>query len=441
MRKSPRLHRCVAVYALVLAFLSVPAVAGRTCDGRTPGVVETQSALTLAATTRDALERSDARVAVVARIGSDQSARGLRYTHVGFAQREHPAGRWTVTHALNMCADATSALFDEGLGNFYLDEMYAFETRAVIPAPEAQARLQAILAGPVKTALFEREYSVIANPWSTRYQNSNGWVVEILAAGYAPPGSVRTRAEAQAWLRTQGFTPSRIRITPTERASTRLFAANVRYGDHPDEAWQRWEYEVVSADAILAFVLARDPDARALNVKVERGTAVATYDPPRRMPAARSADLASTRGTEPARNVAPVPAAEPRRSVAVAPAAVAAPAAPDSPPSERARVLGASQGLIASYACRDAGYLRQCFGVTADQCELLVRDAVQSCFAPVSDGELTGASESDALKTVERVGYCAVERTERGLPAVLRKNVAPNGRACVDARKWNAAKL
>lgn len=414
MAKRAYIHRCVAVYALVFAFLSVPAVAGRSCDGRTPGIAETQSALTLAAATRDALDRSDARVAVIARIGSDQSARGVRYTHVGFAQREHPAGRWTVTHALNLCGDATSALFDEGLGNFYLDEMFIFETRAVIPSPEVQSRLAATLSGSAKTALFEREYSVIANPWSTRYQNSNGWAAEMLATAYAAPGTIRTRAQAQAWLRTEGFKPSRIRITPTERASTRLFAANVRYGDHPDEAWQRWEYEVVTADAVLAFALARDPDARALNVKLDRGSAIASFDPPRRA-AAKGAVPAPVRTAEPAAAVTPVASVP-----------------------ERARVLGASQALIATYACREAGYLRQCFGVTADQCDTLVKDAVQSCFGPVSDGELTGATESDALKTVERVGYCAVERTERGLPAVLRKSIAPNGRACIDARNWNS---
>ena len=84
-RASDRLHPPLCRVRARLAFLSVPAVAGRACDGRAPGVTETQSALKLVRTAMHST--AAAQVAILARIGSDQSSRGVRYTHVGLVQR------------------------------------------------------------------------------------------------------------------------------------------------------------------------------------------------------------------------------------------------------------------------------------------------------------------------------------------------------------------
>ena len=270
-------HRCqgclgrlrAALLGCVLALIALPALAGRTCDERVPGAAETRQALTLAARVVEALDAEGARIALVGRIGSDQSARGVRYTHVGYAQREHPRGRWTVTHVLNLCGAGTSEMFDEGLGNFFLDEMYAFETRIVIPRPALQERLLAVLNGPLKRGLHEPEYSIIANPFASRYQNSNGWAAEVLAAALAAPGEIANRPQAQQWLRQNGFVPSAIRITPGERAGARLFSANVRFGDHPDEAWQQWRYQVATGDAVLNFAWRIDAGARGLTLHAD----------------------------------------------------------------------------------------------------------------------------------------------------------------------------
>jgi hypothetical protein len=48
-------------------------------------VTETQSALKLVRTAMHST--AAAQVAILARIGSDQSSRGVRYTHVGLVQR------------------------------------------------------------------------------------------------------------------------------------------------------------------------------------------------------------------------------------------------------------------------------------------------------------------------------------------------------------------
>jgi hypothetical protein len=257
-------HRLIAVIAL-LTLLAWPAAGygGQQCDDKALSPDAVRKALQLAAKTRDVLDQTDATVALVGRVGADLSAHGLRYSHAGIAQRDHPRGRWLVTHLLNHCGSDRSGLFIEGLGNFFLDDPFAYEAILLVPSPEAQRRLLAVLASRLPFALYTAEYSMIANPFSTRYQNSNQWLLELVVAGLAPEGTVASRAQAQQWLRLSGYTGSTIRITPLQRVGARLFRVNVRFDDHDAHAAQSGRYPVVSVESVLRLVAALDPNARS----------------------------------------------------------------------------------------------------------------------------------------------------------------------------------
>src|SRR5688572_13158133 len=127
------------------ALLATTAWAGRACEDAkiTPEVV--RKSLNLAERTLNALEESGSRVALIARVGKDLSRYNLRYSHVGYALRDHPKGRWLVVHELNQCGTAESGIFVEGLGNFFLDDMFAYETAILFPGEETQQRLIAVL--------------------------------------------------------------------------------------------------------------------------------------------------------------------------------------------------------------------------------------------------------------------------------------------------------
>lgn len=119
------LKQSCARLVLVLGLaLPIAAQAGRNCEETQPDATKTQNAIRLAKQVRDTLELSGANLAMIGRIGSDQSKRGVRYTHVGYVMREHPAGAWTVVHQLNQCGTGSSDLFDEGLANFYMDDLF-----------------------------------------------------------------------------------------------------------------------------------------------------------------------------------------------------------------------------------------------------------------------------------------------------------------------------
>ncbi len=252
--------------ALLALAIAVPAKAGQPCEERPLAAHEVVLSMDLAQRTVQALEASGAQVALVSRAGQDLSRYRLRYSHMGIAVRDHPKGRWTVVHALNDCGSAASGLYDEGMGNFFLTDLYRHETQLVIPGPELGARLAKLAATRTPVRLHEPKYNMLSYVYSTRYQNSNQWVLETLAAAAAPPGQVETRFEAQKWLRSIGFQPPTVEVPAAVRLGARMFRANVAFDDHPYERRMAGQIDTVSTDAVVRMVRMVDPQARTMTI-------------------------------------------------------------------------------------------------------------------------------------------------------------------------------
>ncbi len=425
--KSHGLKQSFAQGAVVLA-LMLPAIAnaGRNCDTTAPDAAKTQNAIRFARQVKETLELSGASLAMVGRIGSDQSKRGVRYTHVGYVMREHPAGPWTVVHELHQCGTGTSELFDEGLANLYMDDLFDFETRIVIPSPEVQAKVAHSLLGPAKRKLHEPVYSSIANPWSVRFQNSNGWALEVLALSISDGAAAVNREDAQSWLRNHGYMPTRIHIGGGERAGARLFTPNIRFGDHPETAWQTQTYEVHTADSALEFLRRVDPASREITQRLDG------------RPQLVAARLDTTRSPEAARTL--VESNTPVGEAAAAPTPATPPRAPAvSVVGSRAQLLQSMQGLIVSYACRPQGYLNQCRQLERAQCEKLTSDAVVRCFATVSDQALMNGDEQAAMQQMKEIGYCAVDGVDTALAVGNKPARTAQGVTCPAVRDYRAA--
>ena len=252
--------------ALLSLAIAVPARAGQPCEERPLAAHEVVLSMDLAQRTVQALEASGAQVALVSRAGQDLSRYRLRYSHMGIAVRDHPKGRWTVVHALNDCGSAASGLYDEGMGNFFLTDLYRHEAQLVIPGPELGARLARLVATRTPVRLHEPKYNMLSYVYSTRYQNSNQWVLETLAAAAAPPGQVETRFEAQKWLRSIGFQPPTVEVPAAVRLGARMFRANVAFDDHPYERRMAGQIDTVSTDAVVRMVRIIDPQARTMTI-------------------------------------------------------------------------------------------------------------------------------------------------------------------------------
>jgi hypothetical protein len=250
---------------LILLLASGLAHAGTPCEGKRLDAASFVKAMKLAERSRAALDKSGAQVALVARVGQDLSKYGLRYSHMGYAWRDHPQGRWLVVHELNQCGSAKSALFDEGLGNFFLDDMFAYESRIVVPGPATQARIAAMLASTAPLRLHDARYNMLAFPFSTSYQNSNQWLLETYAASISEL-PIDGRTQAQAWLKLANYQPITLDIPAMTRLGARMFRANVAFDDQPFERRMAGRIDTVTVDSVVRFVHQRDREAWEINV-------------------------------------------------------------------------------------------------------------------------------------------------------------------------------
>ena len=240
------------LFSVTVGAVTAPAAAMSGGCKETPHELhQLQAAVTAGERLFDYLEESGAKVAIVARVGTDQSKRGLRYTHAGLAWRDHPRGRWHFVHQLNHCASNRSDIFDDGPVNFFLERPFSYDALVAIPSPRLQDRLGELLSTDAPRRLHTPSYSAIANPFATRFQNSNQWVLELIAVALAE-GPV-TRAAAQDLLEEKGFEPERTRLGFFERIGARRMK-NVSLDDHSRRELRSGGYQWVSARSVVKFL-------------------------------------------------------------------------------------------------------------------------------------------------------------------------------------------
>ena len=242
----------------VTLVFATPAHAGRSCDAPHPPKVETVTrGLALAERTLRTLDASGQQVVLLARAGQDLSKYGLRYSHLGFAYRaadNQGAPVWRVLHKLNQCGTADAALYVQGLGDFFLDDLWRYEAAYIVPNADVQARLLALFQDPNRaTSMNHRPYSMVSYTWGTRYQQSNQWAAETLAAAMEP-NAVRTREQAQAWLKFKGYQPTTLTIGPLTRLGGRMTKANIAFDDHPNEKRFSDRIETTTVDSVFDWV-------------------------------------------------------------------------------------------------------------------------------------------------------------------------------------------
>jgi hypothetical protein len=255
------------LYLLMLgsALAASPATyAGRPCDTETPPQAQqVERSLQLAARTLAALDASGQQVVVLARAGQDLSKYGLYYSHLGFAYRQpqvSPDGKpghvWRVLHKLNQCGTADASVYRQGLGDFFLENLWRFEASWVVPTREVHDRLLALLLDANQDgralSLHHKPYSVVSYVWGRKYQQSNQWAVETLAAAMEP--QIRSREQAQAWLQFKGYEPTALKLGPLTRLGGRVTAANVAFDDHPNDKRFSDRIETVTVDSVFRWM-------------------------------------------------------------------------------------------------------------------------------------------------------------------------------------------
>jgi hypothetical protein len=234
-----------------------PAFAGTACETTEVGPAQLAAAADTARWTHAALEAGGGDVALLSRAGTDLSKYGLHYSHVAFVVRDHPDGPWTVVHLLNRCGTDRSALFAQGLVNYFADGLVAQDARIDWLAPPLAAQVAAALRGPVPHAVHDARYNVISRPDVAGSQNSTEWVLDVLTAARLPPGTVADRAPVLARQRADGFVPDTLAIAYSRRVLGGLFSANADFGEHALATRVGGDYPVVTVRAILRHLEGR----------------------------------------------------------------------------------------------------------------------------------------------------------------------------------------
>ncbi len=252
-------RRGMAVLAMVAALAAPLAQAGNSCEEHALTKRSLDEAMATALSVQAALDASGSEVVLIGRQGQDLSEYHLKYSHLGMALRAAPGQPWRVYELLNQCGTPSSQLWTDGLANFFLDDPFTLDSILLVPPEKLRARLTEMLRVPAQLhSLHNEHYNMVAYPFSTKYQNSNQWVLELLAAAESNDVRIRNREQAQAWLKMAGYQPTEMHIGPLTRLGGRMFKANVAFDDHPNALRFSDRINAVTVDSITAFVRQRE---------------------------------------------------------------------------------------------------------------------------------------------------------------------------------------
>jgi hypothetical protein len=217
------------------------------------------------------LDQSGQRLALIARAGTDLRRFGQRYSHAGIALLASPNTPWSVRQLYYDCDAGQPRLFDQGLPGFLLggaDPALGHIVLLLLPAPEAGALEAAALDARQALRVLGSSYSANAHAFSTRYQNCNQWVAELLAQAWGglPADVPDARAQAQQWLRQQGYQPTRMQVANPLVTLAAALMPWLHTDDHPAGAVQAQQFDVSMPASIEAFVRRQVPGAQRIEL-------------------------------------------------------------------------------------------------------------------------------------------------------------------------------
>jgi hypothetical protein len=245
------------------------AVSQRFCGDAPPLTAAQQDIkLRFADVVKRELDASGARLALVARSGLNLERFAIRYSHGGISLKASDNGAWSVRQLYYACDEARPRLFDQGMAGFVsgTDDPARGYLSIVLLPPEAERALEAAALDRTRAlALVAGRYSANAYPYSTRYQNCNQWLVELMAAAWSG-GRVDTREDAQRWLAAQRYEPGVVEVGNPLWLLAAVFVPWVYSDDQPQDEIAAARYRTSLPSSIEAFVRALWPSAQRIEL-------------------------------------------------------------------------------------------------------------------------------------------------------------------------------
>lgn len=217
----------------------------------------------------EVLQQSGRRVALVARSGLDLGWFGLRYSHAGVSLQHSGSTPWAVRQLYFACDEGQPRLFDQGLPAFVLGtDNPSLGYVSVLLLPEAEASAVELLASDNRLALslLGAAYSANAYVFSSRYQNCNQWLVELLALAFGAAPGASPRDSAQAWLALQQFDGTVFALGWRPLLGLTAFSRHLHLDDHPEHEQAQAQLRVTMPQSIEAFVRRQVPGAERIEL-------------------------------------------------------------------------------------------------------------------------------------------------------------------------------
>jgi len=236
-------------------------------------------------------EKSNAEVVLLGNVGQDVSnnkfkvpsqffdKKSHKYMHTGLAYKDKITDTWKVIHLLNgfdKCGEITNkSTISNGKLRTFFSSNYKMDILYSIPPIEFQKKLKDAISNA--ETLHQSDYSAIANPSSDKKQNSNQFILNIIATaqkGNEPCNSEifkvetsgqfkhkspneRSRMEAKICAETLGLEPS-IVIAPRYQSLALSLAPrlqkNVTISDHSYRSQISNNFPFVSAATVFEYL-------------------------------------------------------------------------------------------------------------------------------------------------------------------------------------------
>ena len=247
-------------YIFILFSLALGGCNPDVCEPITPGDSDKHSknANQTAKALRDYLDDHAQQAAIVARAGGDLSTESFqnpanqKYTHAGLVWKNtEDDDKWTFKHLLNICEGPASKIANQSLLEFFDDNPYFYDFKVGIPSKSLQKNLAKVLESELPDTLHNSVYNKISNPYNTQFQNSNEWLLSVIAA--SQNSKVKTFEQAQKEYARRGFTPSSVYVG-FWRGIFSAFSANSSISDHTQEEKNSGWYHFVSVESIFEYL-------------------------------------------------------------------------------------------------------------------------------------------------------------------------------------------
>lgn len=248
------------ILATIISFtLNLPAFAGKNCEEsnllKEYIVLKASNASQKMINAANLLSPEGDRVFLIGRIGQNLEEYKLTYSHGAFLMKNN--GNWEVFHELNECSSDKSNMFNEGLLNFFLDDLYKYNSIIISFDSDTNLALKEILNN--KSVLKEAHnphYNLLAYPFSSKYQNSNGWLLEVMARTMAKKNQkeIHSHEEFISYLKEINYQPDLLNIGMFKRLGGRMFKANVAFDDQPFDERMAGHIRTVTFDGLFKFL-------------------------------------------------------------------------------------------------------------------------------------------------------------------------------------------